>query len=238
MPGLTSFQIKLLAAGFMVIDHVGRLFFPNYWVMQAIGRLSFPLFAWLAAQGEQHTSNLRNYLLRLLGVGLITQPIYLAFIAEMQGKPFSWSIIQWNMLFSLAYGVWLIRCVKQQTTLPNQVALATFMALIAQFLQLEGGIITAGSIYAMSLLGESPIVGYGLFVALHLLYLPEKNGWIELFAIFAPLIVLLYNAAQGPPAKWLYGFYPLHFAALLGLKLYLLPHYWPQLTTALNQLRH
>jgi drug/metabolite transporter superfamily protein YnfA len=234
MPGLTSFQIKCLAAGFMVIDHAGRLLFDDAPIMLAIGRLSFPLFAWLATQGEQHTSNFRNYLLRLIIVGLITEPIYLYFLAEMRGLPFTWEIVQWNMLFALAYGVWVVRWVKQQEEPIAQWAIVSLLAIVAQLLRLEGGYITTLSIFAMSLLGRQPIVGYGLFVAVNLLYLVDANGFsIELFAILGPLICLRHNGEQGSKAKWFYSFYPLHFAALLLIKLYVLPTWLPQFAAIL-----
>jgi TraX protein len=234
MPGLTSFQIKCLAAGFMVIDHAGRLLFDDAPVMLAIGRLSFPLFAWLAAQGEQHTSNFRNYLWRLIIAGLITEPVYLYFLAQIRDVPFTGEIVQWNMLFALAYGVWAVRQVKQQANPVWQWLLISVLAIGAQFLRLEGGYITALSIYAMSLLGQQPIVGYGLFVALNLLYVIDANGFsLELFAIFGPLICLLHNGEQGFKAKWFYSFYPLHFAALVLLKLYVLPTWLPQFAAIL-----
>jgi TraX protein len=228
MPGLTSFQIKCLAAGFMVIDHAGRLLFDDAPIMVAIGRLSFPLFAWLATQGEQHTSNIRNYLTRLVIAGIITQPIYQYFLTQMLDRPFT-SIIQWNMLFALAYGVWVVRWVKQQPDLITQIPIVMALSIGAQIIRLEGGLITTISIYAMSLLGKQPIVGLGLFAAVHLLYQVESNGFsIELLAIFGALICLLHNGEQGAKAKWFYSFYPLHFAVLLLVKLFVFPTWFPQ----------
>jgi TraX protein len=235
MLGLTSFQIKLLAAGFMVIDHAGRLLFDDAPIMLAIGRLSFPLFAWLATQGEQHTSNIRNYLTRLILAGIITQPIYQYFLTQMLDRPFTWNLIQWNMLFALAYGVWVVRWTKQQPDLVTQIVVVMALAIGAQLIRLEGGLITTISIYAMSLLGQQPIVGLGLFTAIHLLYSVEDGGFsIELFAIFGALICLLHNGQQGSKAKWFYSFYPLHFAALLLIKLYVLPTWLPQFAAVLT----
>jgi TraX protein len=229
MPGLTSFQIKCLAAGLMVIDHAGRLLFDDAPIMVAIGRLSFPLFAWLATQGEQHTSNIRNYLTRLVIAGIITQPIYQYFLTQMLDRPFTWDLIQWNMLFALAYGVWVVRWVKQQPDLITQIPIVMALSIGAQLIRLEGGLITTVSIYAMSLLGKQPIVGLGLFAAVHLLYQVESNGFsIELLAIFGALICLLHNGEQGAKAKWFYSFYPLHFAVLLLVKLFVFPTWFPQ----------
>jgi TraX protein len=234
MPGLTAFQIKLLAAGLMVIDHAGRLLFDDAPVMIAIGRLSFPLFAWLATQGEQHTSNIRHYLTRLVIAGIITQPIYQYFLTQMLDRPFTWDLIQWNMLFALAYGVWVVRWTKQQPHLATQIAIVMALAIGAQALRLEGGIITTVSIYAMSHLDQQPIVGLGLFTAVHLLYVVEDQGFsIELLAILGAMICLLHNGQQGFKAKWFYSFYPLHFAALLLIKLYVFPTWLPQFAAIL-----
>jgi drug/metabolite transporter superfamily protein YnfA len=234
MPGLTSFQIKCLAAGLMVIDHAGRLLFDDAPMMLAIGRLSFPLFAWLATQGEQHTSNIRNYLTRLVIAGIITQPIYQYFLTQMLDRPFTWDMIQWNMLFALAYGVWVVRWVKQQPDLITQIPIVMALSIGAQLIRLEGGLITTISIYAMSLLGQQPIVGLGLFAAVHLLYQVGSDGFsIELLAIFGALICLLHNGQQGPKAKWFYSFYPLHLAGLLLVKLSIFPTWFPQFSTLL-----
>ena len=44
-------MIKLLAALFMVIDHIGYVFFPQNIVFRLFGRLSMPLFAYCIARG-------------------------------------------------------------------------------------------------------------------------------------------------------------------------------------------
>lgn len=224
MPGLTSLQIKLLAMVLMVIDHAGRLLFDDAVVMLALGRLSFPLFAWLATQGEKHTQNFRNYLIRLVVAGAIAQPIYCYFIILMRNQHriswiFEWENWQWNMLFALAYGVAVVRYCKRQEDWVLQFTLASLCAIGAQFLHLEGGYVTTMSIYAMSLLETAPLISIGLFAAVHLLY--GLN--IELLAIAGPLICLLYNGVQGMKAKWFYVVYPVHFLILVLLKIYTIP---------------
>ncbi|MFB2968893.1 TraX family protein [Aerosakkonema sp. BLCC-F183] len=77
---MTAFQIKVLAALLMLVDHIGAIFFPKIFVLRIVGRLSFPLFAWLIGQGEKHTKNFKLYLVRLIILGLISQPVsYLLF---------------------------------------------------------------------------------------------------------------------------------------------------------------
>jgi hypothetical protein len=102
---LNNFHIKLLAAIFMVIDHVGVVFFPNVLAFRMVGRLSFPLFAWLLTQGEQHTRNIERYLLRLVVLGIVSQPLnmgltglqsldcYPSFALAIAGGEFGWDYI-------------------------------------------------------------------------------------------------------------------------------------------------
>lgn len=68
---LPSFYIKILAAVFMVLDHIGN-FFISYGIYSSvasiliyIGRLSLPLFAFLIIEGLLHTKNIKNYLYRM-----------------------------------------------------------------------------------------------------------------------------------------------------------------------------
>lgn len=37
-------MIKILAALFMLIDHIGMIFFPENYLLRIIGRVSMPLF--------------------------------------------------------------------------------------------------------------------------------------------------------------------------------------------------
>lgn len=74
---LNNYQIKLLAAILMVIDHIGVVLLPKVVLLRMIGRLSFPLFAWLLTQGERHTRNFQRYCSRLFFLGLVSQPFYL-----------------------------------------------------------------------------------------------------------------------------------------------------------------
>lgn len=63
---MNSFQLKLLACLFMVIDHIGYIMFPNIEGFRIVGRLSFPLFAFLLTEGYNHTSNLKKHFSRIL----------------------------------------------------------------------------------------------------------------------------------------------------------------------------
>ena len=56
-------QLKILAAIFMVIDHVGLMFFPSMIIFRCIGRLSMPIFAFMISEGARYTRNKLKYFL-------------------------------------------------------------------------------------------------------------------------------------------------------------------------------
>lgn len=84
---LDGFWIRIIAIITMVIDHLalglGLFSFLDtssnlYWILRIIGRTSFPLFALGIVEGMIHTSNKEKYLLRLLGMLVLTSvSIYL-----------------------------------------------------------------------------------------------------------------------------------------------------------------
>lgn len=202
---LNNYQIKLLAALFMVIDHVGAIFFPNLEILRFIGRFSFPLFGWLLVQGEAHTRNVWLYLFRLLLLGVISQPLYLLAFQD---------VADYNILFSLAIGLVCLRVAR------NWPIVGVFAwvggAALAQTLNVD---------YA----------GYGIaMIALTGLFKPTGlwwTGWLLLHVatiilnpnlgisqapvLCAPIFFLLATQERGRRAKWFYLFYPGHLLVLL-----------------------
>lgn len=68
--------LKLIALLFMIIDHVGKVFFNNASDMRLLGRIAFPVYVWCMIVGFSRTRSVPRYLLRVLLVGLIAQPLY------------------------------------------------------------------------------------------------------------------------------------------------------------------
>lgn len=68
--------IKLVAVLFMIVDHVGVAFFPRVYELRLLGRIAFPLFAWGIVTGVEYTRNVWKYALRVLIVGVISQPCF------------------------------------------------------------------------------------------------------------------------------------------------------------------
>ena len=69
--------LKLIALVFMFIDHSGKVLFDNMTEMRTLGRIAFPIYVWCMIVGFSRTRNITRYLMRVLLVGLISQPLYL-----------------------------------------------------------------------------------------------------------------------------------------------------------------
>lgn len=68
--------IHILACLLMLVDHSGKMLFPQYPIMRAIGRMAYPLFAYCIAVGAVYTKNPMNYLSRIALLSLVSQPLY------------------------------------------------------------------------------------------------------------------------------------------------------------------
>lgn len=69
--------IKLVAMVTMLIDHLGVVFFGYIPELRIIGRIAFPLFCWGIVMGLEHTRSVTRYALRILVMGLVSQPFYM-----------------------------------------------------------------------------------------------------------------------------------------------------------------
>lgn len=212
---MTTFQIKLLAAALMVCDHIGYVFFPGdsdiNFLLRLLGRFSFPLFAWLIGQGEKYTKNFNIYLLRVIGLGLFTQPLY-SLVSQDNSL---------NILVTLALGLLAIRLDK---IVHSKFLFAVAFAVIAELIVADYG---AYGVFLIVLLShfDSTDLSFNNFtwwIAWSLVNLLLPFFWnsnpSQPLAIFTPLILLTWKGNQGRKAKWFYLFYPLHFALILLVK--------------------
>lgn len=203
---MTIFQIKLLAAFLMVVDHVGVVFFPKILALRIIGRLSFPLFAWLIGQGEKYTRNFNIYLLRLIIFGLASQPIYYLLFQSL--RP--------NILATLALGLLALRLDKLTDL---RLFFTLICATLAQLIDAEYGAYGILVIFLLSKFNFNSIVWWITWIGINLLSLQFSS--YQFYALLTPLIIALYNGEQGQKAKWFYFFYPLHIAALFLIKIFI-----------------
>ena len=100
LPPLSGSALKVIAVLSMVADHCAYYLMEHgtllYEVMRCFDRIAFPVFAFLIAEGFQHTRNRMKYFLQLLGFAVISEvPWYLLNGADGTH----------NVLFTLALGV-------------------------------------------------------------------------------------------------------------------------------------
>ena len=212
--GLTNYQIKLLAAVFMVIDHVGYVFFPDEPAFRVIGRFSFPLFVWLLVQGEQHTRNVWRYGTRLLVGGIIAQPLYWMVFNYQDNSP------DINILLTLCIGLACLRGAKLAPQLSFPIWLTG--GAIAEFAHFNYGIYGIAITWIISQFKPN-LAWWALWSVPHLILLIADFdfGLFQLPAIATPLIFMTANQQQGTKAKWFYSFYPLHLLIILLIRVWL-----------------
>ena len=70
---MNSFALHVLAMLLMLCDHLQLTLLPELPILRCVGRLAFPLFAFMAVEGYLRTRNLKNYLLRLLMLAVISE---------------------------------------------------------------------------------------------------------------------------------------------------------------------
>ena len=208
--GMTSYQIKLIAALLMIVDHVGVVFFPDQLAFRYIGRLSFPLFAWLVGQGEKYTKNFNSYLSRLaVGAG-ISQPLYYVL--------FNFNNL--NILVTLLIGLLAIRLGKLVSF--KYLVWLTF-AGVAQAINTSYGFYGILVITVLSEFNSNDFKWWLQWILVNLLvFVITGFKHYQLLALLTPLIIMLWNGKQGRKAKLFYLFYPGHLFILKVLVFLLL----------------
>jgi hypothetical protein len=215
--------LKIIAIATMVIDHIGKILYPDLLLLQIIGRLSFPIFAYLIALGIESTKKPRKYMITLLFFALISQvPYFLAFGIQ----PFE----RLNILFSLFLSAVTIHFYNKKSPL-------AFVPLLLSFiLMTEGSYYVVLTAVGMKLLKDNPKLGVIALFALNIqfLFIPGLETQIQILALFAVPLIFLHiknwlkkeilipeNSLAYSIRKYaFYSFYPLHLALLFLIKLF------------------
>lgn len=67
-------MLKIIALVTMILDHIG-LFWDIQW-LRLIGRLSFPIYCFLISKGIKKTKDIKQYMIRVLMLAIISQCIW------------------------------------------------------------------------------------------------------------------------------------------------------------------
>lgn len=226
---LSGNQLKILAALFMVIDHVGLLFFPNLassmvW-MRYVGRMAFPMFAFFIAEGCRYTRNRARYLGAMGLIGLVFHLVYYFFIGDNMMNVF----LSFTFAIALVY-LWqnFVSACKVKRIDGAVLGLTLFFAYAVLLYRITkvvhvdyyfGGILLPWLVY----LTRKKWLRL-FFFALGITFIAVFTGkyWtLQICGLLAVPVMALYNETRG---KWrmkyfFYFFYPIHLVALYGISL-------------------
>ncbi|MBQ3192451.1 MAG: hypothetical protein IJB59_02645 [Oscillospiraceae bacterium] len=246
---LSGNQLKMIAVICMLIDHVTKVFFRSiaskiitpildagqmtaeqltniydfYDFLCSIGAIAFPVFAFMLAEGFQHTRNKKHYLLRLAAFALLTEfPFDATFFGRYsEGTPgWPWYWYHQNVFFTYLqalYALWMIEWLSKIKFKP--------LAFLLR------GITVASVCYIAHFVIYGDYRGFGVFLIV-VAYALRKNRLLQaagmlLATIIAGdglsssflislILILLYNGKRGQKdlKLFFYSFYPIHIAII------------------------
>ena len=232
--------LKLIAAFFMVIDHVGMIFFPFKMWIRAIGRLSMPLFAFAIAEGCRYTRNKIKHFFMMFILGVLCQIVYIVF------DP---SILYFGILFTFSFSTLCIyamqnfkKCLFDKNAKISDkllsgmlfAAMVSFVYAFCYYFEVDYGfwgcmMPVFASIFdfhripapdKLKKLDVLPLKVLCMCVALLLLILTTNSLLkdVSLYAFLALPFLLLYNGEKGKynMKYFFYIFYPAHLGIIQG----------------------
>lgn len=97
---MSSFALHIWAMLLMLCDHLQLTLLPDLPILRCVGRLAFPLFAFMAVEGYLHTRSLKNYLLRLLMLAVISEIPFDLLVSGSVFDPMHQNVI-WTVILGL-----------------------------------------------------------------------------------------------------------------------------------------
>ena len=217
--GLTGNQLKIIAMITMTCDHVGMQIFPHLLWLRIIGRLAMPIYAYMIAEGCRHTRDRKKYLLRLLGMGVLCQAVYLAAMGSLD----------MCVLITFSLSVLLIGLIDEtEREKSPKVGWKLFLGTVLIFfvcVVLPGLLPGTDFDVDYGLPGVLlPVLIYGagnrgLLIGLALVAL--KYGGAQWLSFLSVPLLLLYNGQRGKAniGKLFYWYYPVHLVVIYGISL-------------------
>lgn len=246
---MNTSTLKLIGIVAMLLDHIGCIFFPDIYAFNIIGSLAVPIFCYFIAEGYYKTRDVKKYLLRIVGLAIISQIPFIVTFRLAFGETMS----MLNTIFDLALGllaIWLYDIAKFRA----KSIIIMIAALIGVFAGIDGDYYIVLLIYIfyryhnqfgkmalwMSILTGVSIFfwpAYGMFYGLthgislgdfiQAMATPEYIGAVsvyleQIFYLLALIPIKFYNGQKGRNIRLLfYGFYPVHLIALYIIKVFL-----------------
>jgi len=215
---LSGNMLKILAAVTMTVDHIGYIFFPGQALWMIIGRIAMPIFAYMIAEGCYHTRSKVRYFLSVLGLGLLCQSVYVAFVG-------SWDFC---MPVNFALSIVLV-CLLEQAVQERSALWGLLFVLITALVYLVNRVVRFdygfwGCMLPVfcclpRLLGRKEQLLSVLTLGIGLVILSFHSSTLQWWSLLALPLLALYSGQRGklPMKYFFYIFYPLHLALLQGI---------------------
>ena len=215
--GLNGFCLKLLAMASMLLDHVAAVLLvpgQEYMNLRAVGRLAFPIFCFLLAEGVIYTHSLKAYAIRLAVFAVLSE---IPFDLSFQNRV--WYPDAQNVFFTLLLAelvLWFYQWAFRRQKLLLAIPAAVAAMAAAEFLHTDYGAMGICMILLFYFLRDLPWWKYLLLAAF---FGFTWWGQLQIYALLAFPLFLLYNRARGPVLnKYIfYGFYPVHLLILWAI---------------------
>lgn len=234
---LNSNTIKFIAAFFMLIDHIGVVFFPHVKIWRLLGRISMPIFAFTIAEGCKYTKNKIKHFAIIALLATFCQVVYYFFddgnLHMSILVTFSLSILT---IYSLHFAKKTIFD-KESHLLIKILSVVLFFAMVGVdyalcqkfiidykfwgiMLPVFASLFDFSKTDAPEILKKFdclPVKVLCLTIGLAFIYYPFDG--IKPYAFISIPILLLYNGQKGKHKvkNFFYIFYPAHLALLQGL---------------------
>lgn len=216
---LTGNALKLLAALFMTIDHIGVVLFPRVLVLRIIGRLALPIFAYMIAEGCKYTRNKKKYFGMIFLLATLCQTVY--FFVD--------GTLYLSILYTFSLSILTVYAMQNLKNRGTTGACLLFLLTVSAVWVLNllftidygfwGCMLPVfAAVFHGTKKDRLPVSIGMLGIGLVLLSL-ELGDSIQLLSLAALPLLLCYNGKRG---SWnlkyfFYIFYPVHLAVLQGI---------------------
>lgn len=247
---MNASTLKIIGILAMILDHVGWVFFPKIELFHIVGKLAIPIFCYMIAEGYEKTRNVKSYLMRLVGLGIISQVPFLMTFRLCFGESFSGL----NTIFDLALGlltIWLY----DKANFKGKGIIVVIGALTGLFAGIDGDYYVVLLIFifykyhhdfkkiiiwmgVLTTITSCFFPVYGMIYALthgvafqqfiQNINNPEyvaavSSCLLQIIYLVALVPIKFYNGEKGRNIKLLfYGFYPVHLIILYMIKVFLI----------------
>lgn len=227
---LSASALKLLACGFMLIDHAGLLLFPEIRFMRIIGRLAFPIFAFFIAEGCRHTRSRLRHFLSVFVLGFLCQAVYVLY----SGVWFMNILLTFSLSIALCYLMMYCAEKKISACWTGFALSLAAVYVLTRYVDLDYGFTgivaplfaAAPDCFSIVFKRDSdnasvPLnIKLGFFAfGIMLTCIKAMIGPIQVFAMLTLPLLSLYSGRPGTKKMkyFFYIFYPVHLLALEGL---------------------